>query len=117
VVAVVTPAVRRATRRDVLSAAPKAAVESVIRHLAVEDGRFGARANCVGVGPIRDGMYHRLVADGYLDPRWLPAAEQDLALRRLGSAGDVANAVALLVSHQAGWITGQTLVVDGGYPL
>jgi len=117
VVALVTPAVRRATSRDVLSAAPKAAVESVIRHLALEEGRFGVRANCVGVGPIRDGMYHRLVEDGYFDERWLAAAERNLALGRLGSAGDIANAVAFLVSDQASWITGQTLMVDGGYAL
>jgi len=116
-VALVTPAVRRATSRDVLSAAPKAAVESVIRHLAVEEGRFGVRANCVGVGPLRDGMYHRLVEDGYFDERWLAAAERNLALGRLGSAADVANAVAFLVSDQASWITGQTLMVDGGYAL
>jgi NAD(P)-dependent dehydrogenase (short-subunit alcohol dehydrogenase family) len=89
----------------------------VIRHLAVEEGQFGVRANCVGVGPLRDGMYHRLVADGYFDERWLAAAEKNLVLGRLGSAVDVANAVAFLVSDQAGWITGQTLMVDGGYAL
>ena len=100
-----------------LSAAPKAAVESIVRHLAAEEGRFGVRANCVGVGPIRDGMYHRLVADGYFDERWIAAAERNLALGRLGTAADVANAVAFLVSEQAAWITGQTLMVDGGYAL
>ena len=115
--ALVTPAVRRATRKDVLSAAPKAAVESLVRHLAAEEGRFGVRANCVGVGPIRDGMYHRLVADGYFDERWIAAAERNLALGRLGTAADVANAVAFLVSDEAAWITGQTLMVDGGYAL
>lgn len=117
ITALVTPAIRRATSRDVLSAVPKAAVESLIRHLALEEGRFGVRANCVGVGVIRDGMYHRLVADGYFDERWLAAAERNMALRRLGSASDIANAVAFLVSEQSSWITGQTLMVDGGYAL
>jgi len=115
VTALVTPAIRRATARDMLSAVPKAAVEAMIKHLAVEEGRYGVRANCIGVGVIRDGMYDRLVADGYFDERWLAAAERNLALRRLGSATDVANAVAFLVSDQASWITGQTLMVDGGY--
>jgi len=115
ITALVTPAIRRATARDMLSAVPKAAVESMIRHLAIEEGRFGIRANCIGVGLIRDGMYDRLVADGYFDERWLAAAERNIALRRLGSAADVANAVAFLVSDQAEWITGQTLMVDGGY--
>jgi NAD(P)-dependent dehydrogenase (short-subunit alcohol dehydrogenase family) len=117
VTALVTPAIRRATARDMLSAVPKAAVESMIKHLAVEEGRYGVRANCVGVGLIRDGMYDRLVADGYFDERWLAAAERNLALRRLGSATDVANAVAFLASDQASWITGQTLMVDGGYAI
>ena len=38
-------------------------------------------------------------------------------LGRLGTAADVANAVAFLVSDEAAWITGQTLMVDGGYAL
>jgi NAD(P)-dependent dehydrogenase (short-subunit alcohol dehydrogenase family) len=38
-------------------------------------------------------------------------------LGRLGTPVDIAAAVALLVSPDAGWITGQTLVADGGYSL
>jgi 3-oxoacyl-[acyl-carrier protein] reductase len=116
-IALTTPATERAAKRDLLSALPKAAVEQLVRHVAVEEGRFGVRANCVAVGPIADGMYDRLVADGYFTAEWLEAAEAHLALGRLGSADDIAHAVAFLASARATWITGQTLCVDGGYAL
>ena len=48
--AIVTPAVRRYAVRDILSAAPKAAIEQLVKGLAAEEGRFGVRANAVGVG-------------------------------------------------------------------
>jgi 3-oxoacyl-[acyl-carrier protein] reductase len=38
----------------------------------------------------------------------------NIALRRLGSPGDIANAVLFFASEQAGWISGQVLSVDGG---
>jgi len=117
IVAMATPAVRRATVRDVMSSAPKAAIESVVHVVAAEEGRFGVRANCVGVGLLSDGMYHALVANGDFDERFLEASKANLALRRLGTAQEVADAVAFLSSDKSAYITGQTLMVDGGYAL
>jgi 3-oxoacyl-[acyl-carrier protein] reductase len=117
VVAISTPATQRYAVKDILSAAPKAAIEAVIRGLAAEEGRYGVRANCVGCGVILDGMYHELVAKGDFTQRFLDTTIQLLALRRLGRAEDIANAVAFLASDRAGYITGQTLMVDGGFAL
>lgn len=115
VAALVTPAIRRYAVKDVLSASPKAAIEALVRGIAAEEGRFGVRANCVGVGVIEDGMYHKLIETGDFDERFLQATRDTVALRRLGAAQDIANAVEFLVSDRAAYITGQTLMVDGGY--
>jgi 3-oxoacyl-[acyl-carrier protein] reductase len=112
-----TPAIRRYAKRDVLSAAPKAALESLTRGIAAEEGRNGIRANMVGVGVLSDGMFHELMATGDFDDRFVAAAKQTLALGRLGTAEDIALAVDFLASDAASYITGQTLMVDGGYAL
>ena len=82
-----------------------------------EEGRFGVRANAVGVGVITDGLYHALVERGDFDERFLEASRQAKALKRLGTAEEVAEGVVFLASARARWITGQTLMVDGGYAL
>lgn len=115
IVAVTTAATARFAVRDGLSAAPKAAVEALVRALAVEEGRFGVRANSVGPGMLRSGMAERLVASGELDEVALEAARHNTPLRRFGSARDVAEAVAFLASDAAAFISGQKLDVDGGY--
>lgn len=116
-ISVGTPAIRRYAAKDILSAAPKAAIESVIRGIALEEGRFGVRANMVGVGVITDGMYEGLVRNKDFTDAWLDATRRILALRRLGTAEDIAEAVEFLASDRARFITGQTLMVDGGYAL
>jgi NAD(P)-dependent dehydrogenase (short-subunit alcohol dehydrogenase family) len=116
-VAIVTPAIRRYANRDILSAAPKAAIEQLVKAVAAEEGRFGVRANAVGVGVITDGLYHALVERGDFDERFLEASRQAKALKRLGTADEVAEGVVFLASRRARWITGQTLMVDGGYAI
>jgi 3-oxoacyl-[acyl-carrier protein] reductase len=115
IVAVTTAATHRHPVRDGLSAGPKAAVEALIRGVAVEEGRFGVRANCVGPGMLTDGMAARLIADGDLDERALSAARANIPLRTFGTAEDIAEAVCFLAGERARFITGQKLDVDGGY--
>ena len=114
-VAVTTAATRRFPVRDGLSAGPKGAVEALVRGLAAEEGRYGVRANCVGPGMLTDGMAERLIGDGELDDEALGVARANIALRRFGTAHDIAEAVCFLASDRAGFISGQKLDVDGGY--
>ncbi|MCW2796574.1 SDR family oxidoreductase [Nocardioides sp.] len=115
IVAVTTAATSRFPVRDGLSSAPKAAVEALVRGLAVEEGRFGVRVNAVGPGMLTDGMAARLIASGDLSDEALAITRRNIPLRRFGTAHDIAEAVCFLASDRAGFISGQKLDVDGGY--
>lgn len=115
IVFVTTAATARHAPRDGLSTIPKGAVEALARAVAVEEGRFGIRANCVGPGMLVDGMAERLVASGDLDEAALDAARANTPLRRFGSSQDIAEAVAFLASDRAAFVSGQKLDADGGY--
>jgi 3-oxoacyl-[acyl-carrier protein] reductase len=115
VVAVTTAATTRFPKRDGLSSAPKAAVEAMVRALAVEEGRYGVRVNAVGPGMLTDGMAARLIGSGELSDEALEVTRRNIPLGRFGTADDVAEAVCFLASDRAGFVSGQKLDVDGGY--
>jgi NAD(P)-dependent dehydrogenase (short-subunit alcohol dehydrogenase family) len=117
IVAMATPALKRYAVKDILSVAPKAAIEAVVRGIAAEEGRYGIRANCIGVGVLTDGMYQALVDDGAFDDKFLEASLKNAALRRFSTSEDIAEAAVFLASRRARQITGQVLMVDGGYAL
>lgn len=94
-------------------ASAKAAQIGLTRQLAHELGPFGINVNAVAPGFLRTSPdYERQWASyGEAGQQALIAA---IPLRRIGEPQDIANAVLFLASPHAGWITGQTLSVDGG---
>jgi NAD(P)-dependent dehydrogenase (short-subunit alcohol dehydrogenase family) len=62
-------------------------------------------------------MAARLMASGDLDEEALAVTRRNIALRRFGTAEDIAAAVCFLASTDANFISGQTLNVDGGYSI
>lgn len=89
-----------------------AGVEQLVRYLAVELGRRGIRVNAVCGGPIRTDALNFLAADV---EKLMEAFAKRTPLGRVGEPDDLARVVAFLASPEGGWITGQTLVVDGGH--
>jgi NAD(P)-dependent dehydrogenase (short-subunit alcohol dehydrogenase family) len=117
VVFVSSAGLKRFPPGDVLSVAPKGAIEALIRGIAREEGRYGVRANCVAVGVVDAGMFPKLVERGELSQEWIDAATRNTPLRRFGTPEEIADAAVFLASSRARYITGQTLFVDGGYTL
>jgi len=113
-IAVITAAVGRTPVKDVLSAAPKAAIQMMIRSVAKESGRYGVRANCVGPGWIDSGLGMVALAEKLDDKTREQLRKKNIPLQKFGIADDIAYATLFLCSQQANYITGQTLAVDGG---
>lgn len=88
----------------------KAADLQLARNLAVELGPQNIRVNCVAPGIIKTDFARAL----WQNPKIAKASEAATPLRRLGEPDDVAGAVVFLCSPAGRYITGQTLVIDGG---
>jgi NAD(P)-dependent dehydrogenase (short-subunit alcohol dehydrogenase family) len=112
--AVITSAVERVPVRDIMSSAPKAAIEMIVKGVAKEYGRFGVRANCVGPGWINAGLGKQALNDKLDEKTRDSIRRQTIPLQRFGEADDIGWATLFLCSQQANFITGQTLAVDGG---
>lgn len=90
--------------------ASKAAVMGFTRVLAQEVGQDGITANCVCPGIILTDMGRTNLDDPAVKARWTA----NTAMRRIGMPEDVVGPVAFFASDDAGFVTGQTLNVDGG---
>ncbi len=90
--------------------ATKAAVGLLTQQMAIEWGPMGVRVNAVAPGLIDAGMSEPI----YADAETRAARESKVPLGRLGEAGDVAEAVLFLADDRSAYVTGQTLLVDGG---
>lgn len=115
IVALSTAATSRYASTDILSVAPKATIEALIRGIAVEEGRFGVRANCVAVGLLQDGMFEALVRSGSFSQEFIDISISNIPLKRMGNSAEIAAAADFLSGPEASYITGQVLHVDGGY--
>jgi 7-alpha-hydroxysteroid dehydrogenase len=88
----------------------KAAVEAMSRYAAVELGEMNIRVNAVSGGPIDTDALKAFTNYEEVKAETVKRS----ALNRMGQPEDIAGAVYFLCTEEAGWITGQTLVVDGG---
>jgi NAD(P)-dependent dehydrogenase (short-subunit alcohol dehydrogenase family) len=101
---------------DALSSVPKAGMEALGRAIAKEEGKFGIRANMVAPGIIDAGLGSHFLETLYSPDIW-ESQKKSVPLRRFGTGEEIAEAIAFLASDRARYITGQTLIVDGGFSL
>jgi 3-oxoacyl-[acyl-carrier protein] reductase len=94
-------------------ASAKAGEIGLTRQLGHELGQFGITVNCVAPGFVRSNPATERQWESY-GAAGQKALVAGIATRRLGTPDDIAAAVQFFASEQAGWITGQTLSVDGG---
>jgi len=97
-------------------ASAKAGQIGFTRQMAHELGPFGITVNCIAPGFI--------LSNPTTERQWESYGEQGqrdlvlgIAMRRLGTAQDIANGVKFFVSADASWITGQVISIDGGHAL
>lgn len=88
----------------------KAADMQLSRNLAVEFGPSGVRVNCIAPGLIRTDFSRAL----WENPETLSAVTKPAPLRRIGEPHEIAGAAVFLAASASTFMTGQTLVVDGG---
>ena len=92
--------------------AAKGAISAITRTMAAEYAEVGIRINAVAPGSIRTPLIEQGIRDGSIV---LESLLTEIPMRRQGTPEEIAAVVRFLASPDASYITGQTLVVDGGW--
>lgn len=92
-------------------AVTKAADMQIARNLAVANGQHNVRVNCIAPGLVKTDFARAL----WENPERLEKVLRTYPLSRLGEPDDIAGAAVFLASRAGAWMTGQTLVIDGGW--
>jgi enoyl-[acyl-carrier protein] reductase III len=112
IVAISSLGSQRVLANYVLVGTSKAALESVVRYLAVELAPRGIRANAISGGVVEtEALEH------FPNKEEMLRTVERTPAGRLVEPGDIAGAVSFLCSADAAMICGQTIVVDGGFSL
>ncbi|MBX3028926.1 MAG: SDR family oxidoreductase [Chloroflexi bacterium] len=94
--------------------AAKAGISGITRTMAAEYAEAGIRINAVAPGSIRTKLIDQGIADGSID---LAGLLTEIPMRRQGLPDEIARVVRFLAGPESSYITGQTLVVDGGWSI
>jgi NAD(P)-dependent dehydrogenase (short-subunit alcohol dehydrogenase family) len=100
--------------RAVAYCASKGGLINMTRAMAIDHGKDGIRVNCVAPGDVDTPMLRSEAEQLGMNWEDFLREASNRPLARIGKPEDIANAVLFLVSDMASWITGATLVVDGG---
>ena len=112
VVSIASDAGRVGSSGEAVYAGCKGGVIAFMKTVAREAAKYGVTANTVCPGPTATPPVTRMLAEG--SERYIEALKRSIPMRRLGEPEDIAAAVEYLVSDGAGYVTGQTLSVNGG---
>ena len=104
-----TPGGRFASANDIYGAG-KAALWSAMKYAALELAPKGIRVNSINPGMVRT----PLLRSGTVSDEQLDQALKHYPLKRYGEPEDIARGAIYLLSDASSWVTGQTLVIDGG---
>jgi 2-hydroxycyclohexanecarboxyl-CoA dehydrogenase len=112
VVSIASDAGRVGSSGEAVYAGCKGGVIAFMKTVAREVARYGVTANTVCPGPTATPPVTKMLSEG--SERYIEALKRSIPMRRLGEPEDIAAAVEYLVSDGAGYVTGQTLSVNGG---
>lgn len=90
----------------------KTAVSGLTRSLALEWGKYGINVNCIAPGQVRTKAVQSIIDAGKLD---IKKIEGRTPLGKIAEIEDIIGPVCFLASDESRHITGQTLIIDGGY--